>query len=410
MKIKRFEAPTIQEAIKQVKETLGPEAVILSVKEIKKGKGLLGLFSKGVEVTAAIDTPLSTENPPFNQGIQPNLSDMEKNLSVSEKGKEKKDKLEITSNVPSIELLHNLKQVNQEIKRLRMLLETFLPAPPKGEKKELGILDFCRQLKHNGLSQEIALKLMEAFREGVLTEGINEDITLRDFLFTLLKSLIKVSPPLEDAQGDQKIVSFIGTTGTGKTTTLAKIAARILKANKKVIAITIDPRLPGREQLRFYARTLDFPIEIVTSPKELAKAIEKNSDKDVILIDTAGSSPYNEFHIKELQRYFRHLSKPISHYLVMEVTAKDEVLLKTASYFEPLSVGNLLFTKLDETESFGSIFNQIVYTGKPLSYFTTGQRVPEDIEIATPERVINLIINTNREEGNGVKRHCQGLQ
>ncbi len=409
MKVKRFEAPTIQEAIKQVKETLGPDAVILSVKEIKKGKGLLGLFTKGVEVTAAIDTPLPSETPILkeNREFSKNTSDRMNSPNKLEGDLvDREDFLEINSSPTQADFITQITELNQEVKKLRMFLETFMPQMGGHGKTETDFLDFCNRLKKSGLSQEIALKLLEAFKEGLLDGALNEEISVKDFLLNLIKSLIKVAPPLDKKPVDQQIIAFIGTSGSGKTTTLAKIAARLNNPNQRLCVITIDPRSPEREQLRFYARTLDLPVEIATSPKEISKAVQANADKDFILIDTAGCSPYNEFHIKDLGRYFRNLPKPVAPYLVMDVTAKDEVLVKIANSFEPLGWKYLIFTKLDETEIYGSIFNQMIYTGKALSYFSVGQRVPEDLETATPERVVDLIMKIRGEE-NGIKRSSQ---
>jgi len=394
MKVKRFEAPTIQEAIKQVKKTLGPDAVILSVKEIKKNKGILGFLNKSVEVTAAVDTLMSSKQPRFKK---------EDNIYEEQK-KQRFNSVEMDT---SLDLIKNIEDLSLEIKKLKALIRTFLPTPAQG-KSDLEIFNFCREIKGSGLAEEIALKLIEGFRDGIMNGAINEEMTLRDFLTKLLISLIKVLPPLENSEKEQKAVAFIGPTGTGKTTTLAKIAGNLIKAKKQIGVVTIDTRLPGREQLKFYAKELGFPLEIAITPKELAKTIEKFTDKDVILIDTGGCSPYNEFQIKDLSRYFRQLSKPVLNYLVLSITTKEDILLKTSSQFEVLSIDSLLFTKLDEVDTFGTIFNQMVYTGKPISYFTTGQQVPQDIEHATPERVIELIINT-RGENNDVERSTQVL-
>jgi len=376
MKIKRFEAQTVQEAIKQIKETLGPDAVILSIKEIKRGKGILGFLHKGVEVTAAIDMPVEHSESPVE---------------------EKFEKIESFSN-----LVRVMEELKLEIKELKDYIQTFMPSPTEASTE---IFNLCQQMRMNGLAAEIALKLIEGFKEGFL-DTIDENMNIQEFLSYLLSSLVKILPPLEDIKDEQKIAVFVGPTGTGKTTTLAKIAGNLVKVGKNVGIITLDPRKFALEQLNFYANNWGIPIEKVKSPKGLIRAIRRYVEKDVIFIDTCGCSPNNEFQIKDLGRYLHQLSKPLLIYLVLSVTTKEEILLKTAKQFDFLSISSLLFTKLDEGDAHGTIFNQMVYTGKPLSYLTTGQRVPEDIEIATPERVIDLVINNLRGDSD-VERNAQ---
>jgi len=377
MKIKRFEAQSMQEAIKQIKETLGPDAVILSVKEIRKGKGILGFLQKAVEVTAAIDIP-------------------------PEQIKQFKEEREERTHVSS-DLIQAMEDLRTEIEELKRYIETFVPNPIEGDKD---IFHFCRQIRANGLAADIALKLIEGIKEGLFEEAINKNMNFKEFFCYLLGGLIKVLPPIENIKDEQKIAVFVGPTGTGKTTTLAKIAGNVMKGGKKVGIVNLDTRSFAKEQLRFYASSWNIPLETVSSSKGLIKAVSRLKEKDIIFIDTCGCSPYNEFLLKDIERSLRLLARPSLVYLVLSVTTKEEALLRAVRQFDCLSITSLVFTKLDEGETYGSIFNQMVYTGKPLSYFTMGQRVPEDIEIATPKRVMELVINNLRGDSD-VERDVQ---
>ncbi len=353
MKVKRFEAKTIKEAIEQVKDTLGPDAVILSVRKF-------GFLNRHVEVTAAADSPM---------------------ISSSKEVKEKGD----------------LKEIQTEIMELKALIEDLFV-----EKQMLHLFQWT---KRGGLSGEIALKIIEGIKEGILAGILREDVSVKEFLYDLLFKLVKVLPPLEK---QRRIAVFVGPTGMGKTTTLAKIAGNLSK-DKSVGLITLDTRLGGSDLLRAYARLLELPIEVANSPKRLLDIIKNYANKDFILIDTFGVSPYNQFKIRDLARYLNVLPTSFITYLVISVTTKEEEISKIVQAFDSLTISSLLFTKIDEADIFGTIFNQMVYTGKPLSYLTTGQRVPEDIEVATPERVIDLIINTRGNYYDSTQRNRKVL-
>ncbi|SHK33997.1 flagellar biosynthesis protein FlhF [Selenomonas ruminantium] len=190
-----------------------------------------------------------------------------------------------------------------------------------------------------------------------------------------------------------RIVSLIGATGVGKTTTLAKIAARfVLEKNIRVALITADTyRISAVEQLKTYSDIIGLPLEIVYSPDELKVAIHKHRDKDLILIDTAGRSQHNEYQMKELQDFLAVDSR-IERHLVMSATTKMRDVADILQKFSVCDPGRVIFTKTDETSSLGMIVNLLADKDIALSFMTNGQSVPDDIVPASADKLAALLL------------------
>jgi flagellar biosynthesis protein FlhF len=350
MKIRKFQARTTKEALDQVKKTLGPDALILSVKKC-------GLLNKYVEVTAAIDSP----------------------------GESIEDSLDAQFNT-----MQELNLIQDQIKELKEIIRSFIPAGSFGN----GVFPFFQQVKKRGLSEEIALKLVEAVEEGMLKEGIDKDISLKDFLYELLSKLVDVYPPIHET--NKRIALFLGPTGSGKTTSLVKLAGQ-LASSFKVGLISLCDSSCGSLSLEYYADQLQLPLLVAKNDSEFSKCLESHSDKDFILIDTPGLNP-NDLSLKQsLLNQIRMLGQGLITYAVLDVRTKDEEILNFVRGIKPVEVSALLFTKIDEADAVGTVFNQMIYTGKPLCYIGTGKSVPEDLEIVTPYRLIDLIINLRGE-------------
>ena len=340
MQIKRFEAKDIQEAIKQVKEVMGPEAIILSTKTVKKPPFRFGLSNRSsVEVVAAIDQPTDPTSgslPEFPSSTTP------QRLREKEGGWVEADTL--TQRILSTGLCPKfIEGLGEEIRNLRKEVSDW--------------------------------NLSETYR-----------VLLR---WKLMESVEVLSSSFDGT----KIWSFIGPTGVGKTTTMVKLAAHFrLRWNKKITLITIDTyRIGAIEQLKTYAQILRIPLEIALHRKELEQIIEKNMQQDLLLIDTAGRSPNHQGHLEEL-RDFLTVHPSIENHLILSATTKDRDLDQIVQRFSLLPLKSYLFTKIDETEEYAPILNQILRYKKPLSYLTNGQRVPEDIELATKAKVANLVL------------------
>jgi flagellar biosynthesis protein FlhF len=199
--------------------------------------------------------------------------------------------------------------------------------------------------------------------------------------------------PSNDGLPTSRVVLFLGPTGVGKTTSIAKLAARLaLREKKKVVLVSLDGyRIGAVEQLRSYAALIGVPFRFVNNPSALKPAIAEQEQKDFVLIDTAGHSPKDVASIEELVR-IGDAAPDMERHLVLSATSKACDLQQLVERYEPCRVDRLLFTKLDETATLGPILNELVHSQKPMSYYTDGQRVPEDLHVLPKERIIDFVL------------------
>jgi len=188
----------------------------------------------------------------------------------------------------------------------------------------------------------------------------------------------------------------VGPTGVGKTTTLAKLAARwSLEENKKVGLVTADTyRIAAIEQLRTYAKIMGLPLEVASEKEEFKNALRKFQDRDVILVDTPGRSFSDETHLDRLKDYLRP-EIPVETNLLISMTASPENMLATTSRFEKVGYEAIIFTKLDESNTYGQIYNVVDQVGKPVYYVTNGQNVPQDIESLNPAKLARMVVRNS---------------
>jgi flagellar biosynthesis protein FlhF len=212
------------------------------------------------------------------------------------------------------------------------------------------------------------------------------------FIGTVRRDLADLTQA-QPIQPTSRVVAMVGPTGVGKTTTIAKLAAlHVISGRRKVGLLTMDTfRIAAVDQLRTYANILDVPLEVAYQPEDLPAALERLADRDLIFIDTAGRNFRMDIHVEELRNAFGRI-RVDETYLVLSVTSKPEDLDYLASAFSQLPIDKFLFTKLDETTTYGAILNLLYTYRKPLSYLTTGQNVPNDIEVASMDKVLRLIL------------------
>ena len=218
--------------------------------------------------------------------------------------------------------------------------------------------------------------------------------SIKDRAVKEVMKVVDVKNPFDIKENNQIIAAFIGTTGVGKTTTIAKIAARLmLERAKKVGLISLDAyRIGAMEQLKTYANILGVPCFQAFKKKDLLFALRRMEGKDVVLIDTAGQSQYDRSRLDELRRLIPGELNISTHLLLSIATAESE-MNKAADNFKCLNYQSYIFTKKDETQKCGTILNQIVKQSLPVSYITTGQNVPEDIEQAERDKLLRLIVS-----------------
>lgn len=401
MIVKRYLVKDMPEALAKIKQDLGHEAVILSSKKIKQ-RGFLGLFSiTQLEVVAAVNdnksqpaaTKKDAQRPPAKpvQAAQPAKTPAVQAVKApsapAARQQVERRPTEATEGRKSAED----SQVLKEVQELREILAKFLHQSP--ETLPVPIQKIRSELMANDLSPEFAEQLiLTLIREHEEIHSLDER-EFRDILVNLvLKELDDTLMP-SPLSPESRVVAFVGPTGVGKTTTIAKIAAEeLLKNKRKVGLITADTfRIAAVEQLKTYANILQIPVEVVFSTEEIADAMTKLSDCDLILIDTAGRNYGDAVFVDQLNEFLT-ASQPDETCLVLALTTKSTDLEHIVGNFEGVAVDKFIFTKLDETTSYGALYNLTHRFKKPLAYLTTGQNVPDDIEVATAERIAKLVV------------------
>lgn len=248
------------------------------------------------------------------------------------------------------------------------------------------------QLVEMELDPQWAQLLIEHVRQGVVEEST---LTAEDRWSLICREIsdrVRCSGPISVQPGEQKIVALVGPTGVGKTTTIAKLASNFrLRDNLRLGLITVDTyRIAAVEQLRTYAEIIDLPMKVVTTPDEMPQAVAELADMDLILIDTAGRSPQDELRIQELKTFLDRIPVDETH-LVLSATTSQRNLRLTVETFNVIQPQAAVLTKLDEAPERGAIVTLSAQLGLPVSYFTTGQNVPQDIEPARLDRATELL-------------------
>ncbi|NWF97647.1 MAG: flagellar biosynthesis protein FlhF [Nitrospirae bacterium] len=354
MKIKKFRAKSFSEALTLVKKELSEDAIILSTEE-KKG------LKPYVEVTAAVDyESCQVEQKTGNFGQNINTQTLNNSKPV-------------TDNFPVID--NTLSYLRNEIESLKETIMNMKNAgysiylPP--EKKAV-----INYLTERAIRDEFAMRIAE--------KALNID---------QIPSLIAKDIKVKSENDARKAIMLIGPTGVGKTTTIAKLSARDIKAGKKVAIINLDTyRIGAIEQIRIYTRIMGIPLSIVSSPKELEENLLRYMQtRDIVYIDTTGRNPRDETHINELLSVCK-INVQIDIHLLISASCDDAFMIDAYRFYKKLPINYIDFTKIDEAVRFGSLYNLILTYQKPVSFITTGQKVPGDIEFVTPEKLLNLIL------------------
>ena len=384
MQIKKYTAKNVQEALSQVKKELGPEALILSVKNIKANSGLPALLSQArVEVTAAID-----EISPEHRYIQKKIP-LADTYSPPKPPDQSLQTLHPHSLPDFQKVTHKARQMAQTMKQT---LSSWRVKTNTSHNKRTNdrVVSLGRMLTDIGIQEDIIKQITDVLLQEVTSPETSYDtFRMEGLAKDILQQLVKTSGPFELAGQKPKYIALVGPTGCGKTTTIAKLSAEtLLKKKKKVGLITIDTyRIGAMEQLNTYAGIMNIPVKLASTFEQMQKALLYYQNQDVVFIDTAGFSHYDREHLHLINAFLAQVSNPDVH-LVVSVNTNERELIHISEKFNTLHYDHLLFTKLDESCSPGAIFNHMVYTGKPISYITTGQKVPEDIELATPATII----------------------
>jgi flagellar biosynthesis protein FlhF len=385
MKIKTFQGKTMAEALAQVKRLFGRDAVILGTRSLIRG-GLFGLGGRPyVEITAAKD--ISDLPRMLRSGTSAPSSLRSGRVDGSAvSGSPIPSTVESPPNGALLSEVGALKtMVSQLVLETRRARTSHIPEV---------LHDTYLNLIENTVAEELASELVAGVRSALPEEAWRDSDRVQAYLAEQLQSMLPAAGPIGPRDGPgPTVVALVGPTGVGKTTTIAKLAANFsLREKRRVGLITIDTyRIAAVEQLRTYAQIIDVPLEVAMAPRQLEAIVTGMGDREIILIDTAGRSQRDSLKIKELQGFFDKVT-PHEVHLVLSSTCGERVLLETIERFSPLNIDRVIFTKLDEALGFGVVLSCLRKTRAKLSYITTGQDVPDDIEVSRPERLAELIV------------------
>jgi len=380
MKIKKIIAPTMKEALRQIKLELGDEAIILKSRKVNKG-GLFSFLSREqVEVTAAVD-PQPPDKPALGRASVGAVRPMED----TSPRRERYLLYDIRDEVQRID--GTLREIGQKLK-----YDSMPGLPPELNKYYIDLVD-------NGVEHRLAADIAQEVYKTLSVPDCEDKIKVGKAVISALRNFFSTSGALKFSEGRPAIVALIGPTGVGKTTTIAKIASQYkFFAGKKVALISADTyRLAAVEQLRTFARIASIPLEVVYEAQDMPGAIRKHNDKDLIVIDTAGRSHRDEEKMHELAD-FMEAAHPSEIHLTLSTGTKLSDLVDIVDRFRTVPSDYYLFTKLDETTAFGDILNLVHIRPKALSMLTLGQNVPDDIAVAEKTLMAKLILSRSLNE------------
>lgn len=426
MIVKKFQADTETEAILKAKEELGSGAVVLNVKTLKQ-RGIFRLFKKDiVEVTAALEEKefingINNKKPTFNnKNATDNASGNMKNITDS------KSVINLVAD-EKIDVNGNAANIEKKLDSLHSLLENQITSATANKKNEVHHQDtkgsdtaadsgkqivkerenanykflqlICKKMVDNEVDSKYADEIIADIESSLKKESNIDSILAAVYQ----KIILKLGEPKTISLGEKpKVIFFIGPTGVGKTTTIAKIASHFkLEKETKVAFITSDTyRIAAVEQLNTYASIIDCPVNVAYSPDEMDECLNEFKNYELILVDTAGRSHKSEEQMEELEKLISEVEARADEfdfeiYLTLSVTTKYKDLKNIADKYKHIDNWSLIFTKLDETCCLGNMLNMKLYTDAPLSYTTSGQNVPNDIEVINEQGIAKLLLGGN---------------
>ncbi len=457
MNSKTYQAESMAEALAHVKRDLGRDAVILQTRNFRKG-GLLGLFGGHAmwEVTAtpnmnvprrmSNDSQVSAQaaaalaashvgsssqsSPRFEQAVatlerpadlpEPTPASSEapspmpapapmsapapamKTIPAAMPAEQSKAASPVPTAFvpPSPQAGISQESLEQQVTEIRDMVESLLTRQGRtaGPDVPAGLGDLYSQMVARDIEPELAGELLRQLRGRIGQEDLRDPYKMRRAMIDLIAEQIPVvEQDLSRTEARPRVITMIGPTGVGKTTTIAKMAANFkLQQGKRVGLITVDTyRIAAVDQLRTYAEIIEVPLRAVLTAGELHQAIHSMNDMDVVLIDTAGRSQNDQVRLSQL-RGFLTAAKADEVHLVVSATAKPACLRTTLERFCPLGASRIILSKVDESETFGMILH-IARAKLPMSYVTTGQDVPDDIDAAEARKLAQWIVGEQQD-------------
>ncbi len=422
MIIKKFTAKTEEEATKAAKEALGPQAVIMNVRKVKQ-KGFFSFLKKPlVEVTAAVEeekdaigsrpgrlpelnirpvtkVPVRTvprEKEKTEETLRP--SDIKKEPEKREPEKKGEDR----GIEEKIDNLHTL--IEQQLKTVMENGEEEEKDEKKPAEGDREFLSFIKLMYNTLINNEVDEKYaneLVAEMEKLKKPGVTIDYLISNIYQRLILKFGETGK-IKPGKDSARIVFFVGPTGVGKTTTIAKIASRFsVNEKKKVALVTTDTyRIKAAEQLRTYAEIIEVPFRVAYNGDDMIDSLNEFKEYDYVFVDTAGYSPKDAEKRKEMKQLLDEAEKTfeIESYLVLSVTTKYRDLITICDLYREMTDFKLIFTKLDETDTYGNILNIRCKTQTEIAYVTNGQEVPDDIEEFNPQSIVRSLLGAEKSE------------
>ena len=408
MIIKKNVGKTEEEASAQAKAELGENVVIMNVRNPRK-KGFLGFLKKQqVEVTVALEEeneryPVESERRQ-EEDIKETFRQVAQAVGVSPKVEKApqalEEKLDTIHSMIEKQLMQPEKEEEKAEKKEKEVVKEPAKDASKEEDKEESseMLRFVKLLYNTMLDNEVnekyANQIIDEMEKNALP-NLPFDHALANVYQKMILKFGKADP-ITPAENGPKVVFFVGPTGVGKTTTIAKVASKFsVEQHKKVALLTADTyRIAAAEQLRTYANILEVPFRVIYSVEEMTTALRDLRGFDYILIDKAGHSHHNQVQKDNMNAFIHSLDGMVEKevHLVLSATTKYRDLLSIADTYTGMTEYKIIFTKLDETTTLGNLLNLKLYTGASISYVTCGQNVPDDIEIFNPQKTVKQLL------------------
>ena len=437
MDVRTYRAATLQEALQFVRAELGPDATVLQTREVPGHWWQWLRGQRDVEVTAASDvrvasrwtTPnarsqvaemaaagvvataegmgsvgVSAEGEPrdpapatTSRHVRPARVGSPRNLDLSAGAREAAARFRQRARVAVPRVSQEGRSLVEEMCAPTSALANRSPGDRERSSGLPGLPASMFQLYTDlidaELGEELSRSLIAQVQRGLSGPDLEDPVLLRASLLRCLEEQIPIAGPIQPCTGQRRVVALVGPTGVGKTTTIAKLAANFrLREQRRVGLVTVDTyRIAAVEQLRTYADIIDLPMEVVASPQDMRQALQRMSDLDLVLLDTAGRSPRDAVQIQELQAILAESQADEVH-LVLSCIASAAQLRQTAEKFARVGATALLLTKLDEAAALGQVYSLLNATRLPLSYVTHGQNVPDDIAVADRRQLARRLL------------------
>ncbi|MEM8875254.1 MAG: flagellar biosynthesis protein FlhF [Planctomycetota bacterium] len=410
MKLKTISAPTMAEAIKAVKTELGANAVILHTRQVKTSKWMGLRRSLRVEVIAGLADKKKQPKPPVKRTV-PTLAEALPPQAMPKPAHSevlaalaKKSLADLAPDAaPGAGLLNTpvagqaaMRSLNKEVSDLKTMVKDLVKLQHDATRPDLpeSLFDSYLRLVEGEVADELADRIVRDIKQVAQPAQLGDEASVRKLLAEKIAGLVPTSGPIQRRHNDAPtVVALIGPTGVGKTTTVAKLAANLqLVQNMKVGLLTIDTyRIAAVDQLRKFSEIINARLEVAHTAAEIPQALASFADCDFILLDTAGRSPKDEMHLRELEQCLK-VAKPDEIHLVMSASQGRSSSEMVVEKFGALQPDSVIFTKVDEAVQLGVVLNVAHKLGKSLSYITYGQNVPNDIEVGCARRLAKAIL------------------